>query len=99
MIRSTESHVRSVLERLVCQRLAVTPEQLTADASFIRDLGADSLDMIDLILALETELKVRISESEVPNLATVGAALARLCELVEAGPRPAAAPSASEHAV
>jgi acyl carrier protein len=83
MTSRTESHVRSVLERLVCQRLAIPPEQLTPEASFIGDLGADSLDMVDLILELETELQLRIAESELSKMSTVGAALSYLCERIE----------------
>lgn len=70
-----DSDVRKVLERLVCQRLAVRPAQLTDDASFIADLGADSLDMVDLLLNLEGELGMRIAETDVAHMQTVGAAL------------------------
>jgi acyl carrier protein len=95
MTGDTEKQVRSVLERLVCQRLALSPAQLTEEASFIGDLGADSLDMIDLVLELETELGVRISEAEVPKLATVGAAVRYLCERVDDTRRVAEGPSAA----
>jgi acyl carrier protein len=84
MSNPTELHVRSVLERLVCERLAITPEQLTAEASFVRDLGADSLDMVDLLLELEVELQLQIPEAELPKMSTVGAAVSFLSERLEA---------------
>lgn len=94
MTDATEVHVRSVLERLVCEALALTPDQLTPDASFVGDLGADSLDMIDLVSSIETELNLRIRESELVNMTTVGSAAHYLTERLEKQRQAAAQDSA-----
>ncbi len=54
--------------------LNVTPEQVTMDAKFGDDLDADSLDLVELVMALEEEFDVTVDESELENIETVGQA-------------------------
>jgi len=54
--------------------LNVTPEQVTMDAKFGDDLDADSLDLVELVMALEDEFDVTVEESELENIETVGQA-------------------------
>jgi acyl carrier protein len=77
-------HVRNVLTALVTKQLAVDAEDLRPEANFIRDLGADSLDMVDIILQLEEQLSIRITEQEIVNMATVGEALRYLTDRLQA---------------
>jgi acyl carrier protein len=54
--------------------LAVDATQVTAEASFANDLGADSLDLVELVMALEETFNVQVAEEELKDLSTVGEA-------------------------
>lgn len=64
---------------LLTNHLGVEPNKVTADARFIEDLGADSLDIVEIIMALEEEFNCEITDEESENCATVGAVF----ELIE----------------
>ncbi len=64
------SHENRVKE-IIMKQLAVNPEQLTPAASFIDDLGADSLDTVELVMALEDEFSVKIPDEDAEKIATV----------------------------
>lgn len=63
------------VKRVVCEELAVQEAEVTESASFIDDLGADSLDVVELVMALEEEFEVDIPDDDVANLKTVGDAV------------------------
>ena len=56
--------------------LAVESDQVTMEASFADDLDADSLDLVELVMALEEEFGVSVEEEELENITTIGAAYA-----------------------
>ena len=76
---STEDRVR----RIVCEQLGVGEEEVTLSASFIDDLGADSLDTVELVMAFEEEFEIEIPDEEAEKIATVEDAskLHRLCRI------------------
>jgi acyl carrier protein len=57
------------------QHLGVEADKVTQDASFIDDLGADSLDIVELVMAMEEEFEVEIPDEEAENIKTVGDAI------------------------
>lgn len=59
------------LKKIIAKELSVTEEEVTPDASFIDDLNADSLDLVELIMALEEEFNVKISDEEADKIKTV----------------------------
>ncbi len=64
----------SVLEKIkeiVSEQLDVAPEEVTPEASFVDDLGADSLDLTELIMAMEDEFGLEIDDEEAQQLRTV----------------------------
>ncbi|MBI4531083.1 MAG: acyl carrier protein [Candidatus Latescibacteria bacterium] len=63
---------------LVVEQLGVSPDQVTNDASFIDDLGADSLDTVELVMAFEEEFDVEIPDEDAEKMTTVGDAVAYL---------------------
>lgn len=63
------------VREIICQQLEVSPEQLKPEASFIDDLKADSLAVVELVLALEQEFRLEISEEEQEQIKTVKDAL------------------------
>lgn len=62
-------------KNIIVEQLGVDEEDVTMDASFIDDLGADSLDIVELIMALEEEFKLEIPDSDAEKIATVGDAV------------------------
>jgi acyl carrier protein len=64
------SHEARVKE-IIMKQLAVNSEQLTPAASFIDDLGADSLDTVELVMALEDEFSVKIPDEDAEKIVTV----------------------------
>lgn len=63
------------LQSIVAEQLGVESEQVTREAEFIQDLNADSLDMVELVMSLEEEFGIEISDEEVENIRTVGDAV------------------------
>jgi acyl carrier protein len=60
---------------IIVEQLGVNPEQVTPEASFIEDLGADSLDTVELVMAFEEEFGAEIPDEDAEKLTTVGAVI------------------------
>ena len=67
--------IESKVKEIICNQLEVSPEQLRPEASFIDDLKADSLAVVELVLALEQEFKLEIPEEDTERIKTVGDAI------------------------
>ena len=65
-----------MLKSIIVEKLGVDEAEVTPEASFIQDLGADSLDTVELTMEFEKEFGVEIPDTEAENLTTVGAAIA-----------------------
>jgi acyl carrier protein len=65
--KSIEDKVRDI----IVEQLSVNAEQVTADAKFIEDLGADSLDVVELVMAFEEEFGVEVPDEDAEKLITV----------------------------
>lgn len=63
------------LKKIITEVLGVAEDDVKPEATFIEDLGADSLDLIELVIAIEEEFHLEISDDDVENLATVQDAL------------------------
>ena len=61
--------------KLVCEQLGVKEEEVTPEASFVEDLGADSLDTVELVMALEDEFETEIPDEEAEKITTVKEAI------------------------
>jgi len=62
-------------KEIIVDRLGVDPNEITPEASFIDDLGADSLDTVELVMAFEEEFDVEIPDEDAENLTSVGKAI------------------------
>lgn len=60
------------VKSIISEQLGVDEDSITMKSSFIDDLGSDSLDIVELIMALESEFDMEISEDEAENIRTVG---------------------------
>lgn len=67
--------IAAKVKEIVVKQLAVAEDQVTDDARFIEDLNADSLDQVELIMALEEEFNEEIPDEEAEKLKTVGDAI------------------------
>ncbi len=75
MSNEANSKIAAKVKEIVVKQLAVAEDQVTEDARFIEDLNADSLDQVELIMALEEEFNSDIPDEEAENLKTVGDAI------------------------
>ena len=63
------------LKKVIVEQLGVDESEITLESSFVDDLGADSLDVVELIMALEEEFNVEIPDEDAEKIVTVGDAL------------------------
>ncbi|MFL2705861.1 MAG: acyl carrier protein [Gammaproteobacteria bacterium] len=63
--------VEDRVQKIVCEQLGVSPEEVKLAASFIDDLGADSLDTVELVMAFEEEFEIEIPDEEAEDISTV----------------------------
>ena len=71
MAEATDSRVKEI----IINELGVEPEKVTDDASFVEDLGADSLDTVELVMAFEEEFDIEIPDEDAEKLETVSDAI------------------------
>jgi len=67
--------VQEKVKSIIAEQLGVKPEEVTPEASFIDDLGADSLDTVELVMALEEEFGIEIPDEDAEKIASVGDAI------------------------
>ena len=87
------STVEERVKKIVAEQLGVKDEEVTSDASFVDDLGADSLDTVELVMALEEEFETEIPDEDAEKITTVQQAIdyivrhqSKTCSLSPAGP-------------
>jgi acyl carrier protein len=71
------------VKKIIVEQLGVAEEDVTEAASFIEDLGADSLDIVELVMALEEEYDIEISDEDAEKIQTVGDATRYILENVQ----------------
>jgi acyl carrier protein len=81
MADSAEAKVKEI----IINELGVDPDKVTAEASFVEDLGADSLDTVELVMAFEEEFGVDIPDEDAEQMRTVGDAIKYLKDQMDEG--------------
>ncbi len=69
------SNIEERVKKIVCEQLGVKAEDVKASSSFVDDLGADSLDTVELVMALEEEFETEIPDEDAEKLTTVQEAI------------------------
>lgn len=69
------SSIEERVQKIIVEQLGVKPEDVKPAASFVEDLGADSLDTVELVMALEEEFETEIPDEEAEKISTVQAAV------------------------
>lgn len=73
-------NIEAKVKEIIVNELGVEPEKVTTEASFVEDLGADSLDTVELVMAFEEEFGMEIPDEDAEQLQTVGDAINYLRE-------------------
>jgi len=69
------STIQERVKKIIVEQLGVSGEQVTTETSFVDDLGADSLDTVELVMALEEEFDIEIPDDDAEKIATVNDAV------------------------
>lgn len=69
------SSIEERVKKIVCEQLGVKEDEVKLSASFVEDLGADSLDTVELVMALEEEFETEIPDEEAEKITTVQLAI------------------------
>ena len=75
MAEMTKDEIRAKIKKIVVENLGVSEDQVTDDAQFAQDLGADSLDQVELVMAFEEHFDAEIPDEAAEKLTTVGDAI------------------------
>ncbi|HVP66354.1 MAG TPA: acyl carrier protein [Anaeromyxobacteraceae bacterium] len=67
----TTGNVEQKVKSIIAEQLGVSEDEIKTTSSFIEDLGADSLDIVELVMAMEEEFEVEIPDEEAENIKTV----------------------------
>lgn len=71
----SESSIEDRVKKIVCDQMGTTPDKISIETSFINDLGADSLDTVELVMEFEDEFEINIPDEDAEKIQTVGAAV------------------------
>ncbi len=71
----TNLSIEERVKKIVCDQMGVAPDKIARETSFINDLGADSLDTVELVMEFEDEFEISIPDEEAEKIQTVGAAI------------------------
>ncbi|MDP6540238.1 MAG: acyl carrier protein [Planctomycetota bacterium] len=76
----SDTSIEKTVIRIVCDQMGATPDKVTTETSFINDLGADSLDTVELVMEFEDAFEISIPDEDAEKIQTVGAAVSYIQE-------------------
>ena len=79
----TNAEIETKVKQAVVDKLGVEESKVTTDASFINDLGADSLDTVELVMKFEEEFEIKIPDEDAEKIQKVGDAVAYIAAKIE----------------
>ena len=75
MTKSSTDTIEQRVTKIVCNQMGTTPDKVTHQTSFVNDLGADSLDTVELVMEFEDEFEISIPDEDAEKIQTVGDAI------------------------
>lgn len=81
-----QSNVRSRIDNILCEILEISKDEITAESTIIGDLGATSVDVVDMLASLEEEFDIEISDSDAKSLRNVTAVVDFVSNKINAEP-------------
>ena len=75
-----EKEIREKVKKVVAEKLAVSEDKITDEARYVEDLGADSLALVDIAMALEDEFGMKIPDEDIEKITTVGSTIGYIKE-------------------
>src|SRR3989440_12492711 len=81
----SDKPIEEKVKEIIVEQLGVNPEQVTPTASFIEDLGADSPDIVELVMAFEEDFSVEVPDEDAEKLQTVGDVINYIKERAKSG--------------
>ena len=75
MVVANPAEIQERVIKIVCDQMGTTPDKVARETSFINDLGADSLDTVELVMEFEDEFEISIPDEDAEKIQTVGAAI------------------------
>lgn len=82
---TTATEIESRVKKIVIEQLGVKEEEVSSTASFVDDLGADSLDQVELVMALEEEFETEIPDGDAEKIMTIKDAVDYILKRMETG--------------
>lgn len=79
----TNPTIEERVQRIVCNQMGTTPDKISGETSFVNDLGADSLDTVELVMEFEDEFETSIPDDEAEKIQTVGQAISYILKASE----------------
>lgn len=70
-MKNPEEEIRQKIQGIVAEQLGIAEEEILPSSAFVEDLGADSLDVVEVVMAVEEEFEIEIAETEVDNFECV----------------------------
>jgi acyl carrier protein len=84
MADTEKASVRDRVIKITCDQLGTTPDKVNEQTSFVNDLGADSLDTVELVMSFEDEFEISIPDEDAEKIQSVGDAIRYVEEKVKA---------------
>ncbi len=79
IIKHVEEEMKEKVKELIAEQLCISPDDIADDANIVEDLGADSLDVVEMLMLLEDNFSIKIPDDQIGNIKTVN----DICKIIQ----------------